>query len=227
MKAIPRDREELIERVLAQLEQAGVQGVHVFIKKLRDNVNNPSTVQDLFVEADAAVTFRAHNFGVTMQDRPDLVLEYDDHIVYAECRHYQEKTGDSHDEEKLARYREFGILQEYGTPAVIQDQILTDLDEKAREFDYHAPFIIVLKSSSKYRVEDDIVQAAVHVATGITSKDNLHPLTRISAVLFLSPWRSLNKNRSVYIFPMVCAKSALPRVVYYALESIRYHMSVV
>lgn len=87
-----------IDRWVAELRKLGAKNVDPYERKLRSFDQNQQKVFELIAEARAAILFLKNGISVSMQDKPDLRLELDNEIIYAEVKHLNEKETDRRDE---------------------------------------------------------------------------------------------------------------------------------
>jgi hypothetical protein len=140
-----------IDGQLAKLKNLGVRGLEVYLDKLHQNCQNPSTLEDLLCEGRAALLFARHGWHVEMRDAPDLALELEGELLYAEVKHFRYKKQDDIDE--------LSMLQAIGELVPIHDlsqegkNAYAQIAEVARAKDYYqsigsAPLILVIVSST-------------------------------------------------------------------------------
>ena len=96
---------------IAELRKLGAKDVDQYERKLRSFGQNEQKVFEFIAEARAALLFLRNGIGVTMQDRPDLRLELDTEIIYAEVKHQNEKETDRRDEARMAAAGPFEFVQ--------------------------------------------------------------------------------------------------------------------
>jgi len=76
-----------ITQCVAKLKVAGVGGLAQYERRLHHNAKSVSVLKDLFFEGRAALMFQRNGFKVTLREKPDLQLELDEEMVYAEVKH--------------------------------------------------------------------------------------------------------------------------------------------
>jgi hypothetical protein len=103
---------QYIDQLVAQLRGKGAIGVEQYEVKLKSNAKNIAVLDDLLFEGRAALLFLANAFKVTLRDSPDLKMELDNEVVYAEVKHFREKEQDRRDEKAMSETRE--LLVEIG-----------------------------------------------------------------------------------------------------------------
>jgi hypothetical protein len=87
-----------ITLLIAELCKVGITGLVEYERRLRDNAENEKGLGDRLFEADAALMFSRHGFKVTIRERPDLRIDWNDEVVYTEVKHFREKGLDRNDE---------------------------------------------------------------------------------------------------------------------------------
>ena len=108
--------------------------------------------------------FSRHGFKVTIRDIPDLRIDWNDEVVYAEVTHFSEKKQDAIDEQTMQKSEDLvptGIL----TPTEgyeAWEQIARVANRKAGQYKEDAPNILVVAtdSNSVGVVRQDIVETA-------------------------------------------------------------------
>jgi hypothetical protein len=91
----------LIAPWIAELRCLGALGVDSYEQKLLSFGQNEQKIFEFLSEARAALLFLRNGIGVTMQDRPDLRLEFHGETIYAEVKHQNEKATDRRDDAAL------------------------------------------------------------------------------------------------------------------------------
>ena len=82
---------QYIDQLVTQLRGTGAIGVEQYEVKLKNNAKNNAVINDLFFEGRAALLFLNKGFKVTLRDSPDLKIELDNEVVYAEVKHFRKK----------------------------------------------------------------------------------------------------------------------------------------
>jgi hypothetical protein len=101
----------LIDWWIAELRKLGARNVDPYERKLRSFDQDEQKVFEFIAEARAAIFFLRNGISVTMQDKPDLRLERDTEIIYAEVKHQNEKETDRRDEAALAAASPYEFVQ--------------------------------------------------------------------------------------------------------------------
>jgi hypothetical protein len=182
-----RIRDSIIPHLIAELNKEKIAGLPEYEQRLRNNAGNEDVFRDLFLEADAAVMFRRHGFEVTMRDKPDLKIELDGEVVYAEVTHFRKKERDRVDELAMQDSEDLvpvGIL----TPtegAEAWDQLACKAKRKATQYVEGAPNILVVKTSSN-AMRGTILGTAVHVFNKWAANND--QLQRLNAFILIDQW---------------------------------------
>jgi hypothetical protein len=129
----------------------GAIGVQQYEQKLKDNAKNPEVLGDLIFEQRAALLFLSNGFKVTLRDGPDLKIELDNEVVYAEVKHFREKEQDRIDDKAMSETRD--LLVPIGDTAPLEgsavwEQIADVAIRKAHQYTVNAPNILIIESSS-------------------------------------------------------------------------------
>jgi hypothetical protein len=96
---------------IAELKRLGAKDVDQYERKLRSFRSNERKIFEFIAEARAAKLFLTNGVGVTMQDRPDLRLDFNGEIIYAEVKHQHEKEIDRRDEARMAAAGPYEFVQ--------------------------------------------------------------------------------------------------------------------
>jgi hypothetical protein len=139
--------------LIAELRQLGVHGVDQYEQRLLDNASNPEVEGDLLFEGRAALAFARHGFKVTLRESPDLQLELNGEVLFAEVKHFREKEQDLLDEKAMLETED--VLVPYGDTIPTEGkspwtQIVDVAIKKACQDQYvlGAPNILVIENSS-------------------------------------------------------------------------------
>ena len=87
--------------LITQLKKEGIYGLADYEQRLTENTGDIEVFKDLLFEARAALMFSRHSFKVTIREKPDLCIEMDKEVVYAEVKHFREKEQDRIDEKAM------------------------------------------------------------------------------------------------------------------------------
>ena len=140
------------------------------ISKLRDiknNLKSSDTATDMATEIKAASQFcgipclNSISFG----EKPDIRIKIEPHNLSVEVKRFRFRGEDVVDTQRLANYN--GILQHYGNPECVQNQIERVLQKKAREYTGQDPFFIYLWSDSACQVENSEIICAARSIGGV------------------------------------------------------------
>ena len=142
---------QYIDQLVTQLRGKGAIGVEQYEVKLKNNAKNIAVLDDLFFEGRAALLFLNNGFKVTLRDSPDLKIELDNEVVYAEVKHFREKGQDRRDEKAMSETRE--LLVEIGDTtategSAVYEQIADVAISKADQYVMNALNILIIESSS-------------------------------------------------------------------------------
>lgn len=86
---------------IAELRRHRATGIDQYERKLRSFGSNQGKLFEFIAEARAALLFLNNGIGVTMQDAPDLCLDFNGETIYAEVKHQHEKETDRRDESRM------------------------------------------------------------------------------------------------------------------------------
>jgi hypothetical protein len=81
-----------IEHADLLLRNAGAIDIDFYELNLRQNASNRAQVINHLSEAKVALMFLENGAKVTMQDRPDLKIEWMGVVFYAEVKHFNRKS---------------------------------------------------------------------------------------------------------------------------------------
>jgi hypothetical protein len=95
----------------SELRRHGAEGIDQYERKLRSFSSNQRKLLEFIAEARAALLFLKNGIGVTMQDAPDLCLNFNGETIYAEVKHQHEKETDRRDEVPMATARPYEFVQ--------------------------------------------------------------------------------------------------------------------
>jgi hypothetical protein len=100
-----------IDPWISELRNLGAKDVDQYERKLQSFGQNEQKIFEFLAEARAAMLFLRNGLSVTMQDRPDLRLEFEGDLFYAEVKHQNEKETDRRDEAAMAAAGPFQFVQ--------------------------------------------------------------------------------------------------------------------
>src|SRR5256885_13336682 len=149
---------------IARLRNAGAGGLDQYEARLRDNAGNPDTLANLFCEGVAALMFLHNDWKVTLRERPDLQLGWQEEILFAEVKRFCEKKQDRLNEHAVLNAPDdlFVPLDDpTGTEGMSAwEQIVDVATRKAPVYIKGAVNILVVVSDSECL--DLMVSSAVH-----------------------------------------------------------------
>lgn len=140
------------KKLLTALTEHDPPGLAVYRLKLQHNAANGDRLVDLLAEGRAALMFLRNGWKVEMRDSPDLRLERDGEVLFAEVKHFHRKQQDELDEQTL-NGATGGLFMPVGNQ--VEDgvepwkQITAVAIKKVSQYDDSAPNILVVVSSSE------------------------------------------------------------------------------
>lgn len=219
-----RIRNIIIPHLIAELYKEGIAGLGEYERRLQGNAGNEEVLRDLFFEADAALMFARHGFKVTIRERPDLQIDWNDEAVYADVKHFREKEQDRSDEQTMQKIDDLiptGIL----TPTEgceAWEQIAKVAIMKVDQYKEDAPNILVVATDSN-SVDGSILSTAIHIYDEQANSDpRLH---RLNALMLMDQWyfwiKELSIEKNVYFCQTIHTKTPLSEGLINALASIQ------
>ena len=174
---------QYIDQLVTQLRGKGAIGVEQYEVKLKNNTKNIAVLDDLFFEGRAALLFLNKGFKVTLRDSPDLKIELDNEVVYAEVKHFREKEQDRRDEKAMSETRE--LLVEIGDTtategSAVWEQIAVVAINKADQYVTDAPNILIIESSSDST--SSTLSSAAHKYNDQSKQDQRSPLSQVECL---------------------------------------------
>lgn len=221
-----------IDALITQLKEEGIYGLADYEQRLRGNAGKMEVFKDLFFEAIAALMFSRYNFKVTIREKPDLCIEMDKEVVYAEVKHFREKKQDRIDEKAM---RESDDLVLVGNTVLLEgvdaeQQIANVAKHKANQYMEDAPNLLVIASDSN-SISGIMLSTAVDIYNEEASKScNLH-LRKLNAFMLMDQWiwpgdRSEQPgwagHRNVIFCPTIHVATPLSTKLVNTLANIRY-----
>jgi len=216
--------DDLITSIRFDLEKAGVQGISHYTKKLRDN-SNSDVFQHLLFEGRAALMFVEVGFHVILQEAPDLALKFNGEQIYAEVKHFKLKEQDKVDDKKMSEPGDLLVpygdtVQSEGKPA--WQQVYDEAKKKAKKYKEHAPYILVIESSSPNCIEESDIKTAVDMIDDDVSSSRCRELGKLNGILLVSlNSYSLRHMRNAYFYPTNKPDVSLTLVLISLLNKIR------
>jgi hypothetical protein len=190
-------REVVIPNLITELSKAGIKGLDEYEGRLRNNAGDRDVLGDLLFEANVSLMFSRHGFQVTIREKPDIMIEHNGEIAYAEVKHFREKVQDILDEKAMRESNDL-IPVSVLTPtegAEAWDQIADVAVKKKHQYQEDAPNLLVIATSSD-AVSGVVVQTAGHI---INEKAYSDPqLRKLNALMLIDQWITRNKNVDFY-----------------------------
>lgn len=228
---------EQIGRLLALLRAEGIKGLADYEQRLVNNAGNADVFADLVFESSAALMFLRHGFKVAIREKPDLQVELDNEVIYAEVKHFREKEQDRIDEKAM---RESEGLVPVGNTVLLEgvaawQQIANVAARKAGQYMANAPNLLVIASDSNC-IKGIMLSTAVNVYNEKVAQSNDLRLRRLNGLMLMDQWiwpggrlEQLigSGNRSVIFRPTGCAAVPLSTKLTNALQSIRSWQQIV
>jgi hypothetical protein len=224
-----RIQDVIIPRLITELRKEGIAGLPEYERKLRNNAGNIEVFKDHLFEADAALMFSCHGFKVTMRDKPDLRIELDGEVAYAEVKHFREKERDQIDEQAMRDSEDLvptGILTPTERYEAWKQLAGCEPSEdykgvaigKVNQYKEGAPNILVIATDSN-SVDGSILPTAVHLYNGQAFSDPC--LRKLNAFMLIDQWVELRANRNVYFCQTAYATTPMSSKLIDALTSIQ------
>jgi hypothetical protein len=225
-------KDNIIHCLITQLKKEGIYGLADYEQRLTKNAGDIEVFKDLLFEARAALMFSRHSFKVTIREKPDLCIEMDKEVVYAEVKHFREKEQGRIDEKAM---RESDDLVLVGNTVLLEgvdawQQIANVAIRKTNQYMENAPNLLVVASDSN-SISGIILSTAVDIYNKEASKPgNLH-LRRLNAFILMDQWiwpgDRLEQligagHRSVIFFPTAHIATPLSVKLANALADIRH-----
>jgi hypothetical protein len=220
-----------IARLIALLRKEGINGLPDYEQRLVNNAGNVDVLTDLVFESSVALMFSRHSFKVTIREKPDLRVELDNEVIYAEVKHFREKEQDRIDEEAM---RDSENLVPVGNTVLLEgieawQQIANVAVRKANQYMASAPNLLVIASDSNC-ISGIILSTAVNIYNEKVTESNDRRLRRLNGLILMDQWIWLGDRleqltgagyRSVIFRPTACAAAPLSARLINALGSIR------
>lgn len=193
--------EKVITNIRISLEKAHVHGIPEYRKKLQANSNNNENFEDVHLEGKAALMFSKAGCEVTMRDSPDLVLRFNNEQFYAEVKHFREKEQDRIDAAKMSEPGDY--LVSYGDTFPLEgkhawEQVYNVAKDKITQYKEHAPYILVIESSST-SIEDPEIDMATGKINEDVSSGKCEGFAKLNGILLTSNWHNISQQwRNVY-----------------------------
>ena len=218
-----RSKNNIITSMRISLEEAHVQGIPEYIKKLQDNSNSPN-FQDFLLEGKAALMFSKTVISVTMRDSPDLALRFNNEQFYAEVKHFREKEQDRLDEAEMSKPGDY--LVPIGDTVPLEgkcawQQVYDVAKEKIDKYKEYAPNILVIESSSAC-IEDTEIPTTIDMINENVRSGKCPGLAKLNGILLITvDWYNISQGRKVYFYLTSNPTVSLSRELSGLLDEIR------
>ncbi len=217
--------DECITNMRISLEKAHVQGVPEYIKKLQANSNNKDNFEDVCLEGRAAIMFSKKGCEVTMRESPDLALKFNNEQFYAEVKHFRKKEQDRIDDAKMSEPGDY--LEPYGDTFPLEgkhawEQVYDVAEKKIKQYKEHAPYVLVIESSST-SVEDTEIPTAIDTINEDVRYGKCPGFAKLNGILLTSDWNNISQQwRNVRFFRTSNPAVPLSRELLSLLENIYF-----
>ena len=201
--------DDIITSMRISLEEAHVEGIPEYIKRLQDNSNNCENFQDVLLEGRAALMFSQAGFDVTLRETPDLALRLNKEKLYAEVKHFRLKRQDEIDDAKMSDPNccvdEFGpYLVQIGDTVPLEgksawEQVYCVAIKKAKQYVEHAPNILVIESSS-FSIDDVIIPTAINMINEDVRSGKCLGIDKLNGILLSWDWDNISQWRNVFFY---------------------------
>jgi hypothetical protein len=177
---------------VAQLRNAGADGLDQYETRLRNNADNPDALANLFCEGLAALMFLHDDWQVTLRERPDLQLGLHGDVVYAEVKRFCEKKQDRLNEQAILNAPD-DFLVRLDDPTQTEgksawEQIVDVAIKKASVYVEGASNILVVVSDSECL--DLMVSSAVHEYDERALESGDSRLRRLNGIMLVNRGRT-------------------------------------
>lgn len=197
-------REKVITNMRISLEEAHVEGVPEYIKKLRANANNNENFEDVRLEGRAALMFKKAGFDVTMRESPDIALKFNNEQFYAEVKHFRLKKQD-----------QYGDI----VPPACK-QVYDVAKNKIKQYKEHASNILVIENNSD-RIEDLDIPTAIDMINEDVRSGECPGFAKLNGILLITlDWYNISQKRQVYFRPTSNPAVSLSRELFWLLDEI-------
>lgn len=205
-----RSKNDIITSMRISLEKAHVHGIPEYIEKLHANSNNKNFA-DFYLEGIAAIMFSQAGFDVTLREAPDLALKFNNEQFYAEVKHFREKEQDKIGNAKMSELGD--LLVPYGDTVPLEgkcawQQVYNVAKDKVDKYKEHAPYILVIESSSAC-IEDTEIPSVIDMINEDVRSGKCLEFAKINGILLITvDWYNLSQRRKVFFYPT--CNSAVP-----------------
>ena len=197
--------DNIITNMCIRLEEAHVEGVPEYIKKLRDNANNSEKFADFYLEGRAAIMFSQAGLDVTLRDAPDLALKLNNEQFYSEVKHFRIKKQDQYGDIVPPAWKQFYDVAK----------------KKIKQYKEHAPYILVIGNNND-RIEDLDIPGAIDMINEDVRSGECLGLAKLNGILLIMlDWYNISQKRRVYFRRTSNPAVSLRRELFFLLDDIR------
>jgi len=221
---------DIIANMRIDLEKAHVQGIPEYIKNLQAISDS---LEDFRLEGKAALMFARAGCSVTIRKRaesPDLALSFNNEQFYAEVKHFRMKEQDRRDAARMSDPNccvdEFGpYLMPYGDTVPLEgkcawEQVYDVAKDKIEKYKEHAPYILVIESSSS-SIDDVIMRTAINMINEDVRSGKCPEFAKLNGILLALDWCNISQQwRNVHFFRASNPAVPLSRELYVLLDKI-------
>ncbi len=217
--------DDIITNMRISLEEAHVKGVPEYIKKLRANANNKKNFEDVRLEGTAALMFSKAGCEVSMRESPDLAVRFNNEQFYAEVKHFRKKEQDRIDDAKMSEPGD--LLVPYGDTVPLEgkhawEQVYDVAKDKIEKYKEHAPYILVIESSST-SIEDTEIPTAIDRINQDVRSGKCEGFAKLNGILLrMLDWYNISQKRRVYFRPISNPAVSLSRELFWLLDGIYF-----
>jgi len=214
---------DLITNMRISLEKAHVQNVPEYIKNLQAISDS---LEDFRLKGKAALMFARTGCSVTIRKRaepPDLALKFNNEQFYAEVKHFREKEQDRIDAARMSEPGDY--LEPYGDTFPLEgkhawEQVYDVAKDKIEKYKEHAPYILVIESSST-SIEHTEIDTAIDTINQDVRSGKYPGFPKLNGILLASDWYNISQQwRKVYFFATSSPVVSLSRELSALLDKI-------
>ena len=133
---------------------------------------------------------------VSMRESPDLAVRFNNEQIYAEVKHFRKKEQDRLDEAEMSKLGDY--LVPYGDTAC--EQVYDVAKHKIERYKEHAPYILVIESSSNC-VEDADVLTTINTINEDIWSGKCPGFAKLNGILLITvDWYNISQRRKVYFY---------------------------
>jgi len=214
---------DIIKNMSISLEKANVKGVPEYIKNLQAISDS---LEDFRLEGKAALMFARAGCSVTIRKRaepPDLALKFNNEQFYAEVKHFREKEQDRIDAARMSAPGDY--LEPYGDTFPLEgkhawEQVYDVAKVKIEKYKEHAPYILVIESSST-SIEHTEIDTAIDTINQDVRSGKYPGVAKLNGILLAVDWNNISHQwRNVHFFRTSNPAVPLSRELLSLLENI-------